>query len=329
MQLWKRKGVVSSPASRRRRGQQGSKWGGERVILLLGFIAILAALGLLGFALYDRQITIPRELVARVNSVPITARQLVQELKWLGARSTTSEGVLNLLDSVVVSMQNKELVSQESQKLGLTATEAEIDQYIQKAFRGETGSPVEERYQEQLRRLHLSDSEYRSQVKNVLLQSKLNEYLLAQFLKEAEQVYLHVIEVDRLDVADELRGRLAAGDDFASLAKTYSLDQVSGPGGGEVGWRPRGARTYLDEVAFGLALNRVSDPIPGLQGQVFLIKVTAKEVRSVEEAGQKERDDNAISTWLVQTRKDGDIETYSIKDGVISWVLDRVKPGQR
>ncbi|MEK7281504.1 MAG: peptidylprolyl isomerase [Chloroflexota bacterium] len=330
MQLWKRKGGVSSPASRRRQGRQDSKWGGERVILLLGLIAILAALGLLGFALYNRQITIPREPLARVNGVPVTARQLVQELRWLGAaQSATQEGIVNALDSVVASMQNEELVNQESQRLDLSVTEAEIDQYIQKAFQGETGSTVEERYRERLRRLRLSEAEYRSQVKQVLLQSKLNEYLIVQFPKEAEQVYLHAIEVDRLDLAEELRGRLAAGDDFASLAKTYSLDPVSGPGGGEVGWRPQGARPFLEEAAFGLALNRVSDPIPGPQGRLFLIKVTAKEVRVVEEVGQKERDDNALSALLGQTRKESKIESYSIKDEVISWVLDRVNPGQR
>ena len=74
----------------------------------------------------------------------------------------------------------------------------------------------------------------------MLLQSKLNEYLIVQFPKEAEQVYLHAIEVDRLDLAEELRGRLAAGDDFASLAKTYSLDPVSGPGGVKWVGGPRG-----------------------------------------------------------------------------------------
>ncbi len=65
-----------------------------------------------------------------------------------------------------------------------------------------------------------------------------------------------------LDKARAVRAKLAAGGDFAALAKAESADSGSAAVGGDLGYFGRGSMTpAFDEAAFSLAKNTVSEPI--------------------------------------------------------------------
>ncbi len=86
----------------------------------------------------------------------------------------------------------------------------------------------------------------------------------------------------------EFRERILAGEDFARLARLYSVDYGSGSEGGDIGWMEPGAtvREY-EEVTQRLAPGELSEPFRSQFGW-HLVEVTGK--RSVDETEQTRRD---------------------------------------
>ena len=63
-----------------------------------------------------------------------------------------------------------------------------------------------------------------------------------------------------LKLAKEIKQKLEAGEDFATLAKKYSADPSSAARGGDLGWVKRGTFVpKFEAVAFGLKKNEISD----------------------------------------------------------------------
>ena len=85
----------------------------------------------------------------------------------------------------------------------------------------------------------------------------------------------------------EFRERILAGEDFARLAKLYSVDYGSGSDGGDIGWMEPGAtvREY-QEAADQLEEGELSQPVRSQFGW-HLIEVTGR--REVDETEQNKR----------------------------------------
>lgn len=86
----------------------------------------------------------------------------------------------------------------------------------------------------------------------------------------------------------EFRERIEAGEDFARLARLYSVDYASGVDGGDLGWMDPGAtvREY-EEAAGQLAEGEISQPVRSQFGW-HLIQVTGR--RTIDESEQNKRD---------------------------------------
>ena len=86
------------------------------------------------------------------------------------------------------------------------------------------------------------------------------EDLWADYLRRAADVYyVHHILVSDSQLCTNLASRLAAGADFASLAKNYSRDPGSAENGGELpGFRPSEAVFAFEQAVFSLRPGEVS-----------------------------------------------------------------------
>jgi parvulin-like peptidyl-prolyl isomerase len=83
-----------------------------------------------------------------------------------------------------------------------------------------------------------------------------------------------------LSLAKEIVTRARAGEDFAELARTYSVGPTRGSGG-EIGEIAQGdLDPTLEKVAFGLAVGSVSDPV-AVDGGYRILRVTARTEGSV------------------------------------------------
>ena len=102
-----------------------------------------------------------------------------------------------------------------------------------------------------------------------------------------------------LALANELRSRILAGEDFAALARAYSDDTGSGANGGDLGWFGKGRMVApFEEAAFSLPLNQVSEPVKTDFGY-HLIEVLEKDAAKPKDESQLQQERaQAFQTWL-------------------------------
>lgn len=97
----------------------------------------------------------------------------------------------------------------------------------------------------------------------------------------------------------EFRERILAGEDFARLARLYSVDYTSGSEGGDIGWMDPGATVKeYEAVADRLEIGEISEPFRTQFGW-HLVEVTDR--RTVDETEQNKR--QKIYSQLLQQKQ--------------------------
>ena len=100
-------------------------------------------------------------------------------------------------------------------------------------------------------------------------------------------------------LANELRSRILAGEDFAAVARAYSYDTGSAANGGDLGWFGKGRMVVaFEEAAFSLPIGQVSEPVRTDFGY-HLIEVLEKDpARPKDEAQLQQERAQAFQSWL-------------------------------
>lgn len=123
-------------------------------------------------------------------------------------------------------------------------------------------------------------------------------------------------DAQTLALAQELRTRILAGEDFAKLAEQYSDDTGSAAKGGDLGWFAKGAMVKaFEDAAFSLPLNQVSEPVKSDFGY-HLIEVLEKDPNHPkDEATLTQQRSQAFQDWLQaqmtgsQIQRSGDLNS--------------------
>ena len=120
-------------------------------------------------------------------------------------------------------------------------------------------------------------TEYESvHARHILIRFKGSQLPLAAGKKE-------LTEEEALAKAQEIRKKLTAGEDFATLAKTESDDVQTGAKGGDLGTFRRGQMVpEFEQAAFSLPVGQVSEPVKSKFGY-HLIKVEQHETKTFAE----------------------------------------------
>jgi peptidyl-prolyl cis-trans isomerase SurA len=110
-----------------------------------------------------------------------------------------------------------------------------------------------------------------------------------------------IAEEDARNRLLEFRDRVIAGEDFARLARLYSVDYNSGLEGGDIGWMdPGGTVREYEEAASQLEIDELSFPIRTQFGW-HLIEVTGR--RTFDETEQNQRN-KIYSQLLLQKQRE-------------------------
>jgi len=248
----------------------------------------------------------------RVNGVPLMSDRLDAALNALIPtesfhRNVGPETLAALRQRALQNVIDEELHYQEGVRLGLTASDAEVDEGVARARRGGK-SP--EAFDQAFRQARVSTTDFRREVRRALTIKKAHDREVTSRClvgtDEAERFYadnpgrfvvpeqLHVyaitIGVDPSSSArqwtdasarayDVLR-QLRSGASFDEMARTYSIDP-SRDKGGDMGMFHRGTLSdEFEKVTRGMKPGDVSDVVQTLYGY-HIIRVT--EIRPPEQ----------------------------------------------
>jgi parvulin-like peptidyl-prolyl isomerase len=254
-------------------------------------------------------------VVARVGSEVIRKGELYQyfnsywrEILHLPIARATKEDVQNFL----VELVRSKVIRQEAKKMGISLSNAEVDDYIQKSIGSKNLSPVA---------LYFIETEILvNKIAEMLYKgSEITEnqvvayyYLSLRDFKVPAQVRLERFVADNLESANELYYRLSRGIGF--------WEDIRGVRRGEAVWYsiqalPDVLRAQLSPYEVG----RVSKPIYTEAGYVvFRVVGRRKEgILSLEEAKPmvrakliREKRQEVLKEWLEKTLKSYRVEFY-------------------
>ncbi len=221
------------------------------------------------------------EVVASVNGEKISKDELYDAMLKQSGQQT--------LESLI----SKKVIELEAKKQKVTVSEKDIQNELNKYYEQYGG---EEAFNQVLAQNGLTLDEVKKElVVNVkvtkLLKSRISvsedeiknyfEENKATFAQEKQVKASHIL-VDTEEKANEIKDKLAKGEDFAKLAKDNSKDTGSKENGGDLGFFGTGQMVKeFEEAAFALKAGEISEPVKTQFGY-HIIKVT--EIKNAEEA---------------------------------------------
>jgi peptidyl-prolyl cis-trans isomerase SurA len=231
------------------------------------------------------------------------------------------------------------LILQKAEDSGIRAPSAWIDEAIE-GIKKENKITSDEQMQEALAREGLTLAELRKNiergvVRRIVMQRDVQpkieaseadvraeyERLKATEFTKPPTVTLQEILISEekggSPLAQELASRARAGEDFQTLARTYST-APSRANGGDLGQLAQGdLHPALEKVAFELSVGSVSDPLP-VEGGYRLIRVVAKTTGSttpfdavkdrVRDRVMMSRFDKVYDEYIAELRKNSVVE---------------------
>jgi foldase protein PrsA len=342
--------------------RQPPRWQHERNLTLIVWIVIplviALALGLVGYWGYNTYVAAWTQPIAKIgnetignatagnvtkgNVTVIDMRYYVKMLRFYSLSSTGNTDASTFPSQVLYQLENDELVRQAAPGLGIQATPDEVTEKINNDLISSAGgggnttgnitgnitlpqTDLGKMYQQWLNYIRLSDSEYRQFVEDTLLTQKLNDQITQNVPTEGKQVDVYAIQVANEGNATEVENKLNNGEDFATVAEEYSLDNTTKQNGGDLGWLPQGILLpELDQAAFSLAAGNVSQPILASNGYYYVIKVAEIDNnRPIDEQYQQILASNEFTNWFTEERNIIEIREY-LDQTKATWAMNHI-----
>ncbi|WP_298203304.1 peptidylprolyl isomerase [Desulfosporosinus sp.] len=262
-------------------------------------------------------------IVAKVNGVKITQSELNELLLQQGGKDA--------LDTLI----QQSIIKQEAKKQKIQVSEADIDKELtilketfgsEDAFTQalETNSITLDALKENI----LLNLEVKRimEANSPITGGEIQQYFETnkESLGTIEEVKASHILVETEELAQEVKTKLSAGEDFAELAKQYSTDENSKELGGDLGFFARGdMEKEFEEVAFSLSVGQVSDPVKTTYGYHIIKADDKKEAKEAafEESKDKIKDillesklETEFDPWLQDRMAEYNIENYLTKN---------------
>jgi len=226
---------------------------------------------------------------------------------------------------------------QKASDLGLKITDADVDKQlatIKAQYFGKNGkcdSTCESKFQNELKKQHLTIDQVRDDVRASVIQNKIyakvtadaqvSDKEIADYYKKNKQQYVqpasrdvrHIL-VKKKSLAEQIYQQVTHGGDFAALAKKYSTDPSSKDSGGKMTISKGRQVPEFDKVAFALKTHEIGKPVKTtygwhvIQALTPITKPTTTKLSEVKTAirqqllQQKKQDE--MRKWVDQTQKD-------------------------
>lgn len=309
---------------------EGVKAKKTRRTILLAVAVVMIIGAITGFAIYRSRMAPFKTTVLEVDGTSINMGYFLKRVAMSGQPSLTT----------LQAITKEEIIKQSVTKppYDITVTEQEIDQFAREVARGKSKTIDEGEFKEwvrqQLNESRLSDAEFRDLLKTKLLSLRMSKYLGEKVPTIAEQVFVNMFPLKDYETGKEIKQKLDAGEDFASLAREYSIDQKLAESGGVVGWIPRGVLDPgFDNAAFELEIGQSSDPMYIDKQTVVVIMISEKAAaREIDEQLLNVIKSKALDKWLKEEKQYHKVKYHGFKKGYdtetdawVQWQLQRMK----
>jgi foldase protein PrsA len=168
--------------------------------------------------------------------------------------------------SMLSTLAREEIVKQEADKYEIEITDEKIEHELRIIAAGSANATIsdsefKEWYRQRLNETGFSDSEYKEIIRTNVAANLIHQALAAAMPTTAEQIHLHVMLLESETLAYDVKGKLDAGEDFATLAREFSMDLNTRDDGGDIGWIPEGvADEQVEFFAWKLEAGGISEP---------------------------------------------------------------------
>lgn len=147
-------------------------------------------------------------------------------------------------------------------------------------------------------------------IKPQAARQQIDAQLLNSVPQRSEQVSVQHILVATEDLANQTFEQISSGANFDEVAKTTSIDTITSPTGGKLGWITR--EQMPDEfsgVAFSTEPGKVAGPVKTEYGWHVLKVIDKEEDRPMTETQYTLAKNEALRVWIEQQRGKSDISS--------------------
>lgn len=248
-------------------------------------------------------------LAAMVNDQPILMSEYERELARyeqaqaeLGRSEISSENP-DYRTLVLDALVERVLIAQAAEAQQLAVTPQMIEEKLAElqAAAGDPGN-----FEAWLKANQWTEDEFREALAAEMLTESVVSAVTADVPYAVEQVRARYLQVDDPALAQSLLDQAAAGADFATLSEQNSLDRVTAPSGGDLGFFARGSLLVpaVEEAAFTLEPGQVSEIITHTdvnsgQATYYLVQLIERDPnRSLTADLRYKLLQQAFETWL-------------------------------
>lgn len=191
-----------------------------------------------------------------------------------------SELPANYQTIVLDALIERELIAQAAEQLGIVVTPDMVSEQINTLREAVEG---EENFNAWLATNQWTLAEFEEALYKEMVTEQVVNAVTADVPFTAEQVRARYIQLDDAALAQSLLDQIRGGADFATLAAQYSLDQVTAPLGGDLGYFARGSLLVpeVEEAAFALSVGEVSEVVTAVsddgQTTYYIVQVTDRD----------------------------------------------------
>lgn len=251
-------------------------------------------------------------LAATVNGTPITIADLEAAVT---ARSTVVDETVStatLREVVLNDLIDQVLIEQYAVANDIRVTEADIQNEIntlqtQLEASGGTltallGLPAD-----------TDEALITQQIEDVLLTTAVEAYVFENATLDSTQVRARHIVVATEAEANMLLEQLQAGEDFASLAASFSQDSSTADAGGDLGWVARGEllEASVERIIFTLPVDsRYPVPVQSSLGWHIIEVLNRDDSAALTQTQVLRQRQQIFQNWLAEQRTNASIERF-------------------
>lgn len=252
--------------------------------------------------------TFSEPVAAIVNNVPIflddylvQVTQAEQALIDQGIDPDAAEGQQALAQArhrVLEAMIEQEVILQAAAREAIIVSEETVNRAVEQSIADAGG---EDQFQAWLEVNGLTADDYRQSLHAQLVAQTVFQQVIRDVPTVAEQVHARHISLATEEEARQVLAYLQNGQDFAELARKFSQDATTRDSGGDLGFFPRDLllSPEVEEAAFSLAPQQISDIVRSEFGQYHIIQVLEREEnRPLPEEMLHRLYVNAFERWL-------------------------------